>query len=307
MLLKTIFYSVKRILIIRIKAPKTRVNNKLNAMSNVTALFLSNSQNIEVKLCKQKFDLLTVASKTHLKYLEGSISKAIQIYGTEIQNISIVTNGVFIPTIKLQQTLKEFNIQLRVEDETHYESYFKKLKKEISRFKFDRYGNDRRGWIKQQLIKNIFVYKNTGPVLIVDADTYLMNRVQWAWDDCQTLLCGAQFHTAYSVHVNRFSKIFPSAISYVHHVQYQRPDVVQKIYGEDIITGLSNWLKLAPRFGEDSAISEFQTYGDNILNFGYPVKIVFHTHMFKSYTDLVENELPKIINDSIPYLVTIIE
>jgi hypothetical protein len=164
------------------------------------------------------------------------------------------------------------NICIKLESE--YELQINELNPEISK-----YNPARQSWIKQQVLKTIYVGTTTNPTIILDSDTYLMKNLGFQTRNTQLLLCGADFHSPYSKHLRKFLGIIPTATSFVHHCQLQYPELVREIYGQDLISGLKKWLRLGIKFAEYSAVSEFQTYGDYVLS-KYPerVNLFFHKH-----------------------------
>jgi len=136
---------------------------------------------------------------------------------------------------------------------------------EEMKVEIENYNPDRRSWIKQQIIKTAFVYNSTLPILIVDSDTFFNPNLIFVSSSKQLLLVGDGFHFPYSRHIRKYMKYWPLPISFVHHVQLQRPEIVQEIYGSDLIKGLKLWLKTGYAKFEFSAVSEFQTYGDYLL------------------------------------------
>jgi hypothetical protein len=157
--------------------------------------------------------------------------------------------------------------------DAHYESFFSDLRVEINLF-----NPDRRNWIKQQLIKTIYVYDSNTPTLIVDSDTFILNSINFINAEKQLLLIGEGFHFPYSRHTKKFLKTNPFPFSFVHHVQLQVPQILKEIYGDNLITGLQRWLRDGRARFEFSPISEFQTYGDYLLS-RYPERVALYSHI----------------------------
>jgi hypothetical protein len=163
---------------------------------------------------------------------------------------------------------------VRIILESEYDHQMRDLNPEIVK-----YNRARQSWIKQQVLKTIYVGTAKNPTIILDSDTYIMKSLGFQTAKTQLLLCGADFHSPYSKHLGKFLRIIPTATSFVHHCQLQYPLLVREIYGQDLISGLKDWLRLGIKFAEYSAVSEFQTYGDFVLS-KYPerVRIFFHKH-----------------------------
>jgi hypothetical protein len=131
----------------------------------------------------------------------------------------------------------------------------------------------------QQCLKTIFVGFSELPILIIDSDTFVKNGFEVIGNGVQQLYVGNDFHYPYSRHIKKFLMINPIGLSFVHHVQLQKPEIIREIYGSDIVTGLRLWLRTGVALAEYSPVSEFQTYGDYILH-KYPetVRLNFHIH-----------------------------
>lgn len=178
------------------------------------------------------------------------------------------------PSLDNINRIREACPNLVVKLESDYKNDLSELNNEISKFSINR-----QSWIKQQVLKSLFVGSNTNPTIILDSDTYLMKSLCFENNSVQLLLCGPDFHSPYSKHLKKFLGIIPTATSFVHHCQLQYPELVREIYGQDLISGLKKWLSLGIKIAEYSAVSEFQTYGDYVLS-KYPdrVKLFFHKH-----------------------------
>jgi hypothetical protein len=178
------------------------------------------------------------------------------------------------PSLDNANRIKEVCPNLVVKFESDYKNELSELNLEIKKF-----SSNRQTWIRQQVLKSLFVGSNSKPTVILDSDTYIMKNLCFENNSVQMLLCGSDFHSPYSRHLKKFLGIVPTATSFVHHCQLQYPEFVREIYGQDLISGLKRWLRLGIKFAEYSAVSEFQTYGDYVLS-KYPdrVKLFFHKH-----------------------------
>lgn len=189
---------------------------------------------------------------------------------------SMISKFVLITDEKLDSDQKNrINANLKKIEflaDIDFESFFSDLRLEINLF-----NPDRRSWIKQQLIKTIFVYNSNTPTLIVDSDTFILGRLKFINVEKQLLLIGEGFHFPYSRHTKKFLKTNPFPISFVHHVQLQIPQILKEIYSDNLIAGLRQWLRLGRARFEFSPISEFQTYGDYVLS-RYPERVALYSH-----------------------------
>jgi hypothetical protein len=132
---------------------------------------------------------------------------------------------------------------------------------------------NRQGWLMQQIIKIVFVRSSTSAgVLVLDADTVLLNRSLWLdGNGRQSLSFDFDQYLPYENHFRRFCEsmfgiqVIRSKMSFVTHYQLMQPRFLKEIFNrnEDIL----RWISLLNFEEEQSPASEFHTYGRYVTEF----------------------------------------
>ena len=140
--------------------------------------------------------------------------------------------------------------------------------------------SERRGWVKQQVLKLGFAARAAANgVLILDADTILIQPRAWLAGDRQLLPVVHEYYEPYLRHAARClgPNVKDEGLSWVAHHQLMQPRVVRDMLsailqrdmpGEgrpeptdlDIDRALEAWVRSAD-FNESSALSEYHCYG----------------------------------------------
>jgi hypothetical protein len=138
----------------------------------------------------------------------------------------------------------------------------------------------RQGWVKQQVLKLAFVARSTSlGVLVLDADTILLQPRVWLYGQRQLLAVAHEYHLPYLVHTERClgPHGIDEGVSWVTHHQLMQPRIVRKMLGVilerrglevsaaesdslDVDAALEAWIRHGD-FTESSGISEYHTYG----------------------------------------------
>jgi hypothetical protein len=121
-------------------------------------------------------------------------------------------------------------------------------------------------WLLQQAIKLMMVLGSDQPaVLVLDADTVLLQPRTWVCGTRQVLAVVHEFHEPYDQH---FRFLFGDIdhgrrVSFVAHHQLMQPHLVREMMSEidtDPIEALAIWIRSARRDCA-SPVSEYHTYG----------------------------------------------
>lgn len=222
----------------------------------------------------EDFEILILCTSNDFYFLEENIAHITAISPKKLKKINILVN-------KDEEKLNEVSVNrgwknVEILNESIFSREIEFLEGDISRFH-----PNRRSWILQQCLKTIFVANAKVPTLIIDSDTFIKNKIEPIGNGTQILFAGNDFHYPYSRHLRKFLGGRAIGLSFVHHVQLQKPEIVREIYGQDFLQGISRWLKTGIAVAEFSPVSEFQTYGDYILqNYPEKVKLNFHVHHF---------------------------
>jgi hypothetical protein len=218
------------------------------------------------------YEILILCTSKDFYILEHNLDHLIRNIPQQCTKINVLLNGEKKVLEGIAEARQWKNVN--VIEELDFLKEIEKLQGDIGL-----YNPSRRTWILQQCLKTIFVGFSELPILIIDSDTFVKNGFEVIGNGVQQLYVGNDFHYPYSRHIKKFLMINPIGLSFVHHVQLQKPEIIREIYGSDIVTGLSLWLRTGVALAEYSPVSEFQTYGDYILH-KYPemVRLNFHTH-----------------------------
>lgn len=136
-----------------------------------------------------------------------------------------------------------------------------------------KFPKDRRGWIKQQILKILAAKKLGGDgTLLVDADTILLRPQNWlSSTGVQNLQVSIEYHSPYQEQYERFmlsssnTKLTArTKVSFVTHHQLMQASILNEIFGsseKDFHEGLQRWLKSIEFLKSNSPACEWHTYG----------------------------------------------
>jgi hypothetical protein len=248
----------------------------LESSANETAMRLASSLNTNgYKLMdgsNSEFSFLILTKFSDCELLRINIELLNLTYSTKYRQIHVLTD-IDSRWEDFRKSLKDVP-NLSFSSEQEYDSQLQPFW-----FEINKYREVRQKWIKQQILKTLYVNQSSQAVVILDSDTFLMREFSFVDGEKQLLFAGADFHSAYSKHVAKFLQIVPTALSFVHHCQVQLPRIVKDIYFRHESRTIGNWLSSGEKLGEYSAVSEFQTYGDYTLKTEPKnVSIFFHKH-----------------------------
>ena len=224
------------------------------AVDYTTELFIKYFENKETFLSRIQKDPFRVLILSTIKDLPLSLKNSqntLDLYPTQIVSIDIVAQNV--PS--------QMNLDSRVAilDENQFLTN-KRISSTLKSF------GDRSNWIKQQYLKMKYVADSDLPVLILDSDTFLKQHIFLFDDHFHTLLIGAvDFHYPYTLHARHFYHRTQPLMNFVNHVQIQMPNLYSHIFPGDFDSDWIQWANLGKIYGEDSPISEFQTYAGAVL------------------------------------------
>jgi hypothetical protein len=223
------------------------------------------------------FEVLYVVSEDDLKFIDQNIDQMDTLYGKQIVRYKIITP-------KLRSSDYRFLENKKVAIELDEEYFIENLHQDT----FAKFSKDRHLWLLQQYLKTKYVYNAMNPVLILDADTFLVRKINWINERTHTFLLNEHdFHYPYNRHFERFTKMKGPLLNFVSHTQVQLPDIVRKIYGEDFESGWVRWLITGYSRGENSPVSEYQTYGAYLASTS-PQSCVF---VFPEHNLIFNNQL----------------
>lgn len=247
---------------------------KESAEAIATALRTSLRTNGYGKFSSQTddYEILILCTSKDFYILEVNLDHIIQRIPRQCKKINVLVD-IDAQALRDFVEIKKWR-DVNVVEETIFSNEIKQLQSHINL-----YNPSRRSWILQQCLKTIFVSSSELPILIIDSDTFIKKDFEMIANGVQQLFAGNDFHFPYSRHIKKFLSINPIGLSFVHHVQLQKPGIIREIYGLDVIEGLGSWLRTGAALAEYSPVSEFQTYGDYMLQ-KHPesVRLNFHIH-----------------------------
>ena len=220
----------------------------------------------------QNMEVLILCSLKHLDKLAINIDCLRKIYDSELK-ITILHQDM--------QEVKSFarsltNTNTFFLNESVFKQDISKLDSTLRRFNPDRYT-----WLLQQCLKILYVGQSETPVLILDCDTLITHKIHFQAGGRSLLFVGSkthsEFHYPYSIQVRKFLGKSASPINFVHHCQLQHPEIINEIYSQNLLSGLEKWLRKGLVPFEFSSVSEFQTYGEFMLQ-RYPETITLYSH-----------------------------
>ena len=219
-----------------------------------------------------QIDILFVAAGSDIKMLSYSIPAAIKSIRGGVTNPKIT---VIVPSSDLPRCTEligsGFNIKISCEDD-----YINASARIVLRDKF----TTRFGWTLQQLLKIEFLLQSDASgVLVVDADTLLLNSRNWLHPDGRQILTpSGEFHKSYYQFLNKFgvSTKKPKFTFVPHHMLLQPKYVreIMKVTGWDNINNLINTLSEFQFQDMDSPFSiDYEAYAQYMMN-NHPDKII---------------------------------
>jgi len=243
--------------------------SQINRATNLTAELISSSYIPRNLFLEQKqnedFSILITATEYDLPLAILNAQHLLTLYPELIMEISIITNSQRVPldmdsriSVVHEATLMNSNLALST----------------INRF------GTRKNWVRQQYLKMKYVSLSTSPTLVIDADTFLTKPIFLFEGKTQSLLISANdFHYPYSSHARHYFGVEQPLLNFVNHAQLQFPEAYSAMFEGEFEQNWSDWANLGLAFGEDSAVSEFQTYGGFIsrsLNYRVVTTILEH-------------------------------
>ncbi len=220
------------------------IDFKPEEATKVTACIVSSTQEI---------DLLPLSTGAILASQESSIDRCFLVAPSEqIMAIKRVIPSEF--SVVADEDLMDIELRLFIDQN---------------------FPKDRRGWIKQQILKILAAKKLGGEgTLLVDADTILLRPQNWlSSTGVQNLQVSIEYHSPYQEHYERFmlsssnvnkKLIARTKVSFVTHHQLMQASILDEIFGtseKDFHEGLQRWLKSIEFSKSNSPACEWHTYG----------------------------------------------
>ena len=274
----------------RVRQSRKMLFSEVNEQVNFALDLIRTSsipKEIACRSTSDSFELLILASNHDLPLALCNIENMRKLYGGKLIKTIVVTP-------EYPECAVPPDIEIVTDDDLLQNP---KIIKCLKKF------GSRASWMRQQYIKSFMVHSSKNPVLILDADTFLIVPISWHASGEQILLVStAEYHTPYTIHASKFLGVKMPALNFVSHVQLQFPSIVSEIYSSDFNSGWIRWAESSRKFGEDSPASEFQTYGGYVVSkYGSQLSLYIPNHqLFDGQQITLDNfkvELNKISSD----------
>ena len=216
-----------------------------------------------------KIELLSVAAEKDLEVIATSLKSAIKFSLNPVSQVTVICPQSDIEKFKLELSLHKIHNRLTIisEDEILSQDLRSKIKQHFG---------VRYGWVLQQFLSLEYVLKSHAlGILLTDADTIQLQRVQWlAGNRTQVLMASTEFHRPY---YEILSKVFgftndPEYTFVTHHMLLQ-PALLRDILGNREyyeVTDILNAVLIHIDPNELSPLCiDFEPYGQGLFS-DYP-------------------------------------
>jgi len=209
-------------------------------------------------------ELLCVVAGKDIALLSRNVLAAIQNSNNKITKVTVITreDEVSVCAKVLQSLELEQKIAVISEEDCFENDIMESLKKKFQ---------SRKGWVLQQLLAVNFILKsNNAGVLLLNADTTMLRKVDLLYeDDKQNIYASLEYHRPYYKLLNNLigSKISPRWTYITHHMLFQ-PKYFREIFETfelGTMKDLIDWLVLNIDESEQSPLCvEFELYGQGM-------------------------------------------
>jgi len=228
------------------------INDAVNLTTEVLANYFEQRSVFLSRVQVESFKLLILSSLNDSSLALLNAQHMADLYSKQIISIEVISPG----------ELDLFGFDSRIisinENELISNGLVRDLIKDFG---------ERSNWIKQQYLKMYSVANSDVPVLILDADTFL-NRPIFLFDinEHMLLINTKDFHYPYTSHARNFFGRPQPLLNFVNHLQIQFPEIYLRLFPQGFDDGWLEWAKLGKIYGEDSPVSEFQTYAGALIS-----------------------------------------
>lgn len=220
--------------------------------------------NKSVKINEEDLQVAIVTREKDSKYLEICIASIKMTHPELSRNIHVICPD------------EDFtSLRYRIDDDVviHTDSEFLDLEIQRELLRFD---VERRGWIRQQILKfNFTVMSDAFATLLVDSDTLILDHQNWAdKNGVQLLAISDEYHEPYDLQSYKFFETFfkqkpkRMRVSFVTHHQVMQKRILKVMFNADesgnCSAGLLSWMRSINQ-KHLSGACEWHTYGSYIL------------------------------------------
>jgi hypothetical protein len=240
----------------RIRQRRSEKFSLINEAANLTTEYLikyfEDKKSFLLRVQSESFKVLIMSTKKDMQLAFMNANHMLALYPRQILSIEIITQDA--------QKQGKSDSRILIVDEDSFLSNHKVVET------FNAFG-ERKNWVKQQYLKMKYVAKSDMPILILDADTFLVQPIFLFSKSLHTLLIDKKdFHYPYTAHARRFFNQTQPLLNFTNHLQIQFPSYYNLMFPVDFDL---DWIKqamLGRIYGEDSPFSEFQTYAGAVLS-----------------------------------------
>jgi hypothetical protein len=228
------------------------INEAANLTTEYLIKYFENKETFLLRVQSEFFKVLIMSTKKDMQFALMNANHLLALYPHQILSVEIITQGA--------QKQNESNSQILIVDEDSFLSNHKVVET------FNAFG-ERKNWVKQQYLKMKYVAESDMPILIIDADTFLVQPIFLFSKSLHTLLIDKKdFHYPYTAHARRFFKQTQPLLNFTNHLQIQFPSYYNSMFPVDFDQDWIRWAMLGRLYGEDSPFAEFQTYAGAVLS-----------------------------------------
>ena len=250
---------------------KTNCEQKIRALLHVKKCWNALSVKTNAKLSESdipSIQVLSVATKKDFDTLPFSLKSVISSSKNRIEQITVISPAREIPKNFSDRILFDFgltNLNFVPEEIIISESSRQRL--------YAMFGS-RYGWVLQQLLTVKFCLDSDARgVLVVDADTVLLKKLQWLDKfGSQLLMPSLEFHPPYCDFLNRaFGSYKNPRFTFITHHMLIQPDKLRAIFSRLKIGSIEELIDIVEKYAvlsENSAVClEFEIYAQFLLKF----------------------------------------
>lgn len=195
-------------------------------------------------------DIVTVTAPDTFDFADTSIRAAIATSGNPIRSVTAI-----VPDYALDRARREIpSADVVAESQVLPDEIFRALER------FESIGRDK--WVLCQVLGMYFARNSdSAGVLVVDADTFILEKRRWLDSSGrQVLAFSHEYHPPYEDHCKAIfgPRTKHHGLSYVTHYMLMQPEILKDIFPSD--HSFIEWIMAADP-GVQSGLADYHTYG----------------------------------------------
>lgn len=213
-----------------------------------------------------RIELLSVVAGKDFELIPLVIQQAISTSGNEIVKVTII-----VPSRDFESARKVMSgLDLVIEHKVINEE---ELISPMLRDRLKSIFGARYGWVLQQFLADEYILRsNAAGVLLVNADTIMLRKMDWlTYDSRQILMTSTEYHAPYYLLLNKIMGVptLPRNTFITHHMLFQ-PKILREIFEHFKIIDLENLLNKIESYSDSNDPSplcvEFEVYAQGIIS-----------------------------------------